>query len=235
MITDSLVQIHQKQDEARSYRKKGDALRKAGEDAAAREAYRDGLQVLDAALKLLEVDEISVADQQPSGELGTVLGELVETFGARGGMLQRLGEVKEASESYSQGALLEEKYHLPSTYNRLNAIKYRLLAGNTPLRNLEPKIRDLANHIVSTLETNKSLSDSGWAWADLGDCLALLGDLDEARKAYATFVSKAEIKSPERTLDVLKQIASTLTAENDPEADRLQQGIDALQRELTGR
>jgi hypothetical protein len=39
----------------------------------------------------------------------------------------------------------------------------------------------------------------------------LLGRTEEAAQTYAKFVAKAELKSPERALDVLKEIASKLT------------------------
>jgi tetratricopeptide (TPR) repeat protein len=51
---------------------------------------------------------------------------------------------------------------------------------------------------VTALTGALQLGDSGWAWADLGDCMALLGNLEEARRAYSIFIKKAEIKSPER-------------------------------------
>lgn len=47
------------QETARSFRKKGDALRKAGHEEAATEAYRSGLAALNEALGLLKAkDEI---------------------------------------------------------------------------------------------------------------------------------------------------------------------------------
>ena len=232
---DLLEQVRQKQDEAKSLRKKGEALRKAGHEEAARQAFNAGVARLDDALTVLEPEAAQIAAAGPplSGELGGMLRELIETFGARAGMLQRLGLLKEASQSYSQGASLEQKFDLPGTYNRLNAVRYLLLAGATPLAELEPRIRKLAEHIEESLRSDKSMNDNGWVWADLGDCMALLGKVHEAQMAYATFISKAEIKSPERTLDVLKQIASKLAAMRDPDAVRLQRAVSALQTELT--
>ena len=235
-MSDLLGQIRQKQEEARSYRKKGDALRKVGREDAAREAFNAGADSLKAALDMLKpgATQIAVAKPPLDGEQKGVLDELVETYGARGGMLQRLGFLKDASKSYSEGAVLEQKFDLPGTYNRLNAVKYSLLAGEARLGELEPRIRELAAHIEASLLADKSLNDSGWAWADLGDCMALLGNVQEARGAYLTFIAKAEIKSPERTLDILKEIASKLGETADPDAPRLRSAIDALQSGLTG-
>lgn len=236
-MLDRLKEVTEKQDQAKSYRKKGDALRKAGREDVACEAYRAGVAALNDALEILRPETKQLAAMSPpqSGERGTLLGELVETFGARGGMLQRLGLLKDASDSYSEGAVLEQRFAIPSTYNRLNAVKYSLLAGEKKLRELEPQIQELAAHIETSLRANQSLSDSGWAWADLGDCLALLGNPEDARRAYSSFISKAEIKSPERTLDVLKEIASKLKESLDPDAPRLQAAIDVLQSGLAAR
>jgi hypothetical protein len=96
-------------------------------------------------------------------------------------------------------------------------------------------IKALAEFIDSSLRADKTLSDRGWAWADLGDCLALLDRTVDARKAYATFIAKAEIKSPERTLDVLEKIATKLRSNGDEDAPRLAKAIDALRAGLVAR
>ena len=222
------------QETARSSRKKGDALRKAGREGAAMDAYTSGLAALNEALGLLKAKDQMLRTASPPlpSDAAPDLRELIEIYGALGGMHQRLGALEESLASYAKGAVLEEKFGLSSTYNRLNAVKYSLLTGTDPLRSLEAKIQTLANFIETSLRADKSLSDRGWAWADLGDCLALLGRTEEASRAYATFIAKAEIKSPERTLDVLNEIASKLQSKGDPDAPRLATAIDALKARL---
>jgi tetratricopeptide (TPR) repeat protein len=225
------------QETARSFRKKGDALRKAGREEAAMEAYRSGLAALNEALGLLKgKDEMLRAASPPlsAGE-APYLHELIEIYGALGGMHERLRALDKSLASYVAGADLEERFELASTYNRLNAVKYSLLTEPDPLRSLEARIQALADFIDTSLRADKSLSDRGWAWADLGDCLALLGRTEEAGRAYATFIAKAEIKSPERTLDVLKEIAAKLQSKGDPDASRLVSAINALQARLVAR
>lgn len=234
---DRLETVRQKQEQAKSYRKKGDALRRVGREDAAQDAYQAGVEALTDALKTLraEPDPVSTMILPLTGDEETVLGELVETYGARGGMLLRLRSPSEALLSYTEGAALEERFARPGTYNRLQAVKASLLTGDKRLRELEPQIRSLAALIETNLRMDKTLSDSGWAWADLGDCLALLGNTDDARKAYASFIAKAEIKSPERTLDVLKEISIKLKQSEDPDATRLQAAIDVLESRLAER
>jgi tetratricopeptide (TPR) repeat protein len=225
------------QETARSSRKKGDALRKAGREEAAMEAYGSGLVALNEALGLLKgKDEMLRAASPPlSVDEAPYLHELIEIYGALGGMHERLRALDKSLASYVAGADLEERFELASTYNRLNAVKYSLLTEPDPLRSLEARIQALADFIDTSLRADKSLSDRGWAWADLGDCLALLGRTEEAGRAYATFIAKAEIKSPERTLDVLKEIAAKLQSKGDPDASRLVTAINALQGKIVAR
>jgi len=229
-----LETVRELQELAKTYRKRGDALQKIGRESAALEAYRGGLVALTDALKIIgptkeQIDARSPPASSLPADLKEGLHELVEIFGTRGGILQRLKLLKEASESYSEGAALEQRFGLPSTYNRLNAVKYSLLSGAGRLRDFEPRLRELAVYLDTNLRADKGFSDSGWAWADLGDCLALLGNPDEAREAYLSFISKAEIKSPERTLDVLKEIALRLEEFADPDAPRLRAAINILE------
>jgi len=233
---DLFGQIKRLQEDARSSRKKGEALRKARDEKGACEAFATGAEILQAAIKHLEPQ----TPQAPAdgGELSekakSIVNELVETYGARGGMLQRLGSLDQASESYAKGAVLERNFALPGTYNRVNAVKYSLLGGVARLRDLMPEIKDLAEFINASLGSEMSGSDSGWAWADLGDCMALLGEVDAARKAYSTFIAKAEIKSPERTLDILIKIAAKLEEKKDPDQGRLRSVIADLKSSLAG-
>jgi tetratricopeptide (TPR) repeat protein len=237
-MQDALRKAIEKQEVAKSSRKKGDALRKAGRTDAALAAYRSGLDALNEALGMLAVPREQLrleSKESVPADLREALKELVEVLGALGGMHQRIGSLDEALSSYRDGAALEEQFGLPTTYNRLNAVKLSLVTGYEPLRAMEAKISDLAGFIESTLRADQKLSDSGWAWADLGDCLALLGRADDAGNAYATFIAKAEIKSPERTLDVLKEVAAKLQSLNDPDVARVLAAIDALQTKLVAK
>jgi tetratricopeptide (TPR) repeat protein len=232
-----LEQAIELQETARSSRKKGDALRKVGREEAAIAAFRSGLAALSEALGLLkEKNELLRAASPPlPGDAAPYLHELIEIYGALGGMQQRLGALDQSLASYVAGADLEERFEQASTYNRLNAVKYSLLTGAETLQSVEARIQTLADFIETSLRADKSLADRGWASADLGDCLALLGRTEEAARAYANFIAKAEIKSPERTLDVLKEIAAKLQAKGDPDAPRLVTAIDILQKSLVAR
>ncbi len=74
----------------------------------------------------------------------------------------------------------------------------------------------------------------GWLWADLGDSLALLGHLDRAQRAYLAFMHKSETKSPERTLDVLRNIAAKLKETASGDAAEVDAAIHFLESRLKG-
>ena len=223
-----------KLDQARACRKKGDALRSANHEEEARAAYREGTEVLSGALQALGPFEAKLETMEPplEGVLAEVLHDLVEIYGAMGGLRQRQDQVAEGFLSYARGAALEERFELPSTYNRLNAVKCALLSGRQTLSATEPRLRALATLIEKQMQDSSATSDSGWAWADLGDCLALLDDREGARRAYAMFISRAESKSPQRTLEVLQTIASKLRELRDPDVARLESAIEMLNARL---
>jgi tetratricopeptide (TPR) repeat protein len=234
MMLDSARRLSSALDAAKSARKKGDALRGRRPEADVVSAYGVGADALQSAIASVAPDEARLERQgPPAGELEEFLLLLVESYGVLGGLLQRLNRLGDARACYAAGGGLEDRFALPSTYNRLNRVKQDLLIDSgLALQSLEPDLDRLARVITDALNADQSLSDSGWAWADLGDCLALLGRTAEAARAYATFVAKAEIKSPERTLDVLRQIASKLRERSDPGVVRLQSAIDVLETRL---
>ena len=229
---------------ATTLRKEGDGLRKDALDAPAPDAealqaealqaYRQGTDGILGALA--SAAPARAALPAPPLLAGTAAArlvlELVELHGAAGGLFQRQGERGQALDSYRAGAALELAFGLASTYNRLNALKLELLSGSQSLGTLTPRIEALAHHIQQSLRDDKSLGDGGWIYADLGDCLALLGRADEAGRAYATFIAKADVKLPERALDVLRDVAQALRRAGDADVARVDLAIQTLKGQL---
>jgi tetratricopeptide (TPR) repeat protein len=216
--------------EARSdrLRQKGDALHHR-DPAKARGVYEDSLHALDAALDALGVVP---PDSQPwSGASFTsevTPKQLADLLGKRGGLLRRLERVKEALITYRAGAYVEQGSKLTTTYNRANAIKLALLTGESTLTDEDEHLRELREVLEEQLRSNEEAADDAWLWADLGDCLLLLGDVDGGERAYQIFVSKAETRSPITTLAVLLEVASALKGHGDPQASRVSEGISRV-------
>jgi len=232
-VNDLLREAAEKQERARTLRKKGDALRKHQQQQAAEAAYAMGLAELDDAYSLLsKMREQLSKSTSDSNLLNVTLRELVEVSGALGGIYQRLNRQEEALKHYEEGAALEEQLDLPSTYNRLNAVKCALQTAQGKSLDLRERVTQLAEIIDKRLRTDKSAGDNGWALADLGDCLALLGRIEEARQAYDQFIAKTELKSPQRSIEVLQNLLSRLQATHNPYAESLQEAVTSLQSKL---
>ena len=231
---------------ATTLRKEGDGLRKDAAEATASdkaddlraEAFATYRQAANGLSDLARSDLVK-AVRLPSHPLtpetpeSRLVALLVELHGATGGLFQRLGERDKALAHYREGVTLESRYGLPSTYNRLNALKIELLDGIETLARVTPRLEELAAHIQQSLDNDQKLGDGGWIYADLGDCLALLGRTAEAAPAYATFVAKAGVKLPERSLDVLKDVARALHKSGDADAAHIDAAIATLSARLT--
>ena len=223
--------------EATVNRERGDALRRIGDGDQSRKSYLVGVSALDRAIAILsdrEWNHLSEFENTATlpPDQQQLASELVEAWGARGGLLRRAENAHAALESYSAGAQLE-KYFVPSsTYNRTNAIKYALLTGSRQLNEVKPEIDDLQTLLTDQLSGDGGQSDSGWSWADLGDTRALLGDVAGAERAYRTFVEKAASNAPNSTLDVLASILLKLEENQDPAVDSVRQSLVALKERL---
>jgi tetratricopeptide (TPR) repeat protein len=226
-VTTIFDDVRQLQQQAALDRKRGDALRKAGREPQARQAFDAGLEKLERCTAMLET-----ARPDDPAQLAVVT---AETFGSIAGLLRRLERNDDAFEAYVKGAAVERASDLATTYNRVNEIKYALLTSRATILQVEPLCRDTTTRLVATLSDPKTqqLGDDGWAWADLGDCRALLGELADATRAYSTFKDKAGVQAPAITLEVLQNIAKALNTQGDPHVERLNAAMSAL-RSLMG-
>ena len=231
---DEVEELHR---QAKLHRKRGDAFRRGGSAEKAAAEFRAGAEVLDEIISRLlanqkwSLEHPSPNDVPPS-DLMEIARELVEAYGARGGMLRRLGDSEAALESYRKGAEVEENLVHRSTYNRVNAIKLALLSGASSLDDLSGDISHLEKLLTRHFSEHQELSDSGWAWADLGDCRALLGDVPGAESAYRTFTEKAGSSAPNATLEVLRQICDKLDQVGDSRAGDVRASLRALEARL---
>ena len=221
-MTDTTAKANKFRERATFQRKRGDAYRKSGREEDAIKAFDAGSGLLRQAISMLKDLD------------GQVSSDLAGAYGERGGLLRRIGDARleDALKAYAAGARLEADFNLPSTYNRLNAIKLRVLLGKNKLIDLQDELKELADSIDQSIRNDPDVRKSGWAYADLGDCLALLGQLGDAKDAYAAFISKGERKSPETTLAVLSELAEKMGEFGDPDADRVSGAAEWLESRL---
>lgn len=226
-----IEELHRK---VKLHRKRGDALREAGQERKAAMDYRHTLAMLEEMIHILLAVPSAAGNEfpGPDNEADGWVGELIEAYGLSGGIHRRLGELKEALVAYREGAKLEESSGATSTYNRVNAVKLALLSNAASLDSLRPDIDGLESFLSQQLTTAQQLSDNAWSWADLGDCRALQGDVSGAERAYQTFVEKAGSQAPKITMTVLQEIVMALQNAGDPQADPVAQALTALQSRL---
>lgn len=231
-------EVAERHRQAKLLRKRGEAFGRAGDASRAVAEFRAGAGVLDEIIRFLLAlpewpREQPVPAGDPTPEVAAIARELVEAYGSRGGMLRRLGDSRAALDSYRKGAELEESFVHQSTYNRVNAVKLALLSGASSLDDLATDIETLEKLLTKHLAEQQELSDSGWAWADLGDCRALLGvDVLGAERAYRAFVDKAGSSAPNATLEVLRAICDKLDEVGDARAATVRASLRKLEARL---
>ncbi|HJQ39801.1 MAG TPA: hypothetical protein VKB93_21870 [Thermoanaerobaculia bacterium] len=153
-----------------------------------------------------------------------------ELYGVRAGLFKRLGDDTNALESYKTGARIETEKGLKSTYNRMNEIRAALLLNTAAIKDLEPGLVEIFTVLVARLADPKDTeaSSDGWLWADLGDVSTLLGKSADAEKYYRAFVQIAGGNETRITRDALNLLLKRATDANDPDANRISAGLDAL-------
>ncbi|MBV9162228.1 MAG: hypothetical protein JO281_11880 [Pseudonocardiales bacterium] len=213
------------------HRRKGDALARSGRDLEAKEAYNTALSLLDEELGRLGFSVAEPAAQLPVAEV-SVVADAADLLGMRGGILRRLGLPEEALESYRRGADLETSKDLPVTYNRTNAIKLALIAGDRTITQVRQELVALHTALERHLSTDERAADDAWLWADIGDVRLLLGDDNGAESAYRAFARKARTDSLSSTLSLLKQIVNALYAHGDADADRVAASVHNVEKAL---
>jgi tetratricopeptide (TPR) repeat protein len=203
--------VEERIEKAIDLREEAEGLIAADEPAELDEA----LVLLQSARRVLESDWKRLDAVEAGYELSElekrIVNELVETFGVTGGACRRKKDYKQALLWYQEGSHLEEKFRLSNTYNSVNTIKWGLKLGQATLSNLVSTIEATREALSKQVdEKSGPRRRDAWAWADLGDCRALLGDKKGAIEAYRRFVSLAGADDPESPLSVLREILPKL-------------------------
>jgi hypothetical protein len=219
--------LAQLQRQAALDRKRGDALRRAGHEPEAVQAFEAGVRKLESGLRVL--------DRARWREVPELVARRIDTLGSIAGLLRRQARNGEAYLRYREGAEIEHDFTLPTTYNRVNEIKYALLTKEATIAAVQDRTRKTAARLSDTLSNpaTQQLGDDGWAWADLGDCRGILGELTEASRAYATFIAKAGVTAPATTLEILQHIADALEEFGDPDRARVTNTMTTLRSEIS--
>jgi hypothetical protein len=224
----------------RVQRRRGDAAAARHRPEDAGDAYRSALSLAEDALGRLPLP----AAHEPGAfrALDTrTAEEAAEWLGVRGGILRRLsalGEQQrhlgEALRSYRAGALYESEHNLPNTYNRGNAIKLALIAGEDTVHGSAAQLAALRDALERRSTVDVRAADDAWLWADLGDALLLLGQEGGAAEAYGAFAAKARTDSPQAAFAVMREVVGALREHHDPEAERVAASLARVEGTIRG-
>ena len=104
-----------------------------------------------------------------------------------GGNYRRLDQFPEALAAFTRGRAIEEseKLEVPSSYNLVNAITLPLEFDRQTA--LQPEAALALGRAIAAIKWQVRLEErrnDRWAWADLGQCQLLLGDLEGAKTSY---------------------------------------------------
>ena len=161
------------------------------------ELAQHALEAMEEAMKKEVAAELSAAE---------IRGELADTFGMKGGVNRRLGNLHQAYLEYFEGQKIESKDQL-STYNLGNVIALGITEERIPPDDL--KMRSSIELAIKQLvaKTSGSRTDEWWAWSDLGQLYLLTNDVTRALAAY----ERARKTGPTteeygRHLEVLRQL-----------------------------
>ncbi len=200
----------------------------------------DGIQQaigqLKSAVKLLDGFSWSVGvgvRAVASDEQKKAAAQMADCLGMIGGNYRRLGHAWGALIWFKKGRKIEqdERFNIDSTYNLGNEISTSVELGN---RAGSPVMKTSLRKALAAMKrrTEGSRHRDRWAWADQGQFCLLLGDYDDAQRAYQRFLELGDRKSTlTSVVPVLKKLRDALVALQDPTAETLQRGIEYLERE----
>jgi tetratricopeptide (TPR) repeat protein len=177
-IQESIARIKQLKSESLDLRSKGDL-------AAAMDRLRSGVETGREAIAAKTCSPSS----DPAGRLEW---ELADCLGILGSMLLKERRVAEAAEAFRQGRNLEMKdgYRLGLTYNSVNYLVALVMgSGWGKLAEFRSSLSEITGKLKE--RTAGAAANDLWAWADLGMCGLLKGDLEAAKSAYTTAAALA--------------------------------------------
>ncbi len=189
------------------------------------EALKDAIAALDRSPlsdQLLETDA-------PSGPQKKLAFQLADCLGMLGGNHRRLDRFSDALAAFTRGQTIEEseKLEVPSSYNLVNAITLPIEIDRQTSSQQEAALKRAIAAIQRQVKLEERRNDR-WAWADLGECQLLLGDLDGAKSSYKRMRELGNADTVTSVVAVLRRLQKAM--ESDYKAsETLRQAIEWLQ------
>jgi hypothetical protein len=132
------------QQQATLDRKRGEALRKAGREPEAQQAFAP------ASPSSNWLGELESGQSQDHGSSSPSAGSREFQFSRRPAPTRQPGTMRLRERKYVEGAAVE-RGSIAKTYNRVNEIKYALLTGRESVAEVEARTRMTADRLLATL------------------------------------------------------------------------------------
>lgn len=193
--------------------------------------YEDAIKELEAAVHLL--DQSGWREEPSNGMLedgeNKVASKLADCLAMIGGNLRRLDRLQDALVKFERGRRFEQdqRYGVNSSYNLVNAITLPIEMGHKTASEQKSELLRAVGALEWQTSKGKRRRDR-WAWADYGQCLLLLGDVDQARLTYANFKALAKADEIASHLAVLNRLQKALIDRDPTVAETLGEGIRVL-------
>lgn len=210
------------------------ALKKEAEASKSDRDYEGAIDVLRYAVALIDSTGWETDTSLKRDERNQVAWHLADCLGMIGGHYRRLGQLGEALKNFERGRQFEQdpQYRIDSSYNTVNAIvvpiETRSHDATSQEAALRKAVKTLEYQIYSPEMGEKSRKPDRWAYADLGQCRLLLGELKEATAAYDDFIRLSNAGEMGSASRVLKGIADALVEMHDDKALVVTSGIARL-------
>jgi len=151
-----------------------------------------------------------------------------------GGNYRRLKRFEDAISDFERGRQYEEdgRFEVNSSYNLINEIVLPIEEGMKTAADQRGKLQAAA--AVLEQQVRGGRRRDRWAWADLGECLLLLGDLERARSAYDEFISLGDTDSIKSARAVLQRLCAVLVESDGEAAVNVDSGLQQLERATRG-
>ncbi len=153
---------------------------------------------------------------------------LADCLGMLGGNHRRMNALDLALATFVEGSRWErdERLDVQSSYNLVNAIVLPLEMGRSTATAQRRSLRQAIEAIVR--QVHGARRNDRWAWADLGQCQLLLGDVAAARASYARMRSLGDADTLRSALPVLQRLQDALRERDPSIAAALAEGIAGL-------
>jgi tetratricopeptide (TPR) repeat protein len=194
--------------------------------------YQDAIDVLREAIDIIEqsgwrerVDSIETVTDDDR----TVVEHLAECYGMMGGNYRALPNgLESAIECYANGRKYEAdaRFDIQSSYSLVNELILLIEMGARTAESLRPDLERAVAVLEHQVRGPRRLDR--WAWADLGECRLLAGNLPEAIEAYERFKKLADQRQIRSARVVLEQLAEALCSREQEAAELVRRGVDLL-------